>query len=84
MNDWTDVHTYASNPLVATHMIWGPNTEEDTKAFIQRTTEMQSQSQRIDFEFAVTLQTDGKVIGGVGIHAMDRQGEIGYCFHPDY
>jgi ribosomal-protein-alanine N-acetyltransferase len=34
-DDWSEVHSYASDPLVATHMIWGLNTEEDTKAFIQ-------------------------------------------------
>ena len=82
--DWQAVHTYASNPLVTQYMIWGPNTEHDTKAFIQRVIEMQGQSPRVDFEFAVTLRTNGQIIGGVGIHVSDRQGEIGYCFHPDY
>jgi ribosomal-protein-alanine N-acetyltransferase len=65
-------------------MIWGPNSEEVTKAFIQQTIEMQNKSPRIDYEFAVMNRTDGKLIGGVGIHTSDRQGEIGYCFHPDY
>lgn len=84
LEDWAEVHTYASSPLVATHMIWGPNNEADTKEFIQRTIDMQRQSPRVDFEFSVTLKSDGNLIGGVGIHAMEQQGEIGYCFHPDY
>lgn len=84
MLDWAEVHTYASSPLVATHMIWGPNKEADTKEFIQRTIDMQRQSPRVDFEYAVILKSNGKLIGGVGIHAMEQQGEIGYCFHPDY
>lgn len=82
--DWPEVHTYASDPLVATHMIWGPNSEVETKEFIHRTIEMQRQSPRVDYEFAVTLRSDGRLIGGVGIHAMNLQGEIGYCFHPEY
>ena len=34
--DWRTVHEYASGPEVSQYMDWGPNTEEDTKAFIQR------------------------------------------------
>jgi ribosomal-protein-alanine N-acetyltransferase len=45
---------------------------------------MQKQSARVDYEFAVTLKTEGKLIGGVGIHGMERQGEVGYCFNPNY
>lgn len=82
--DWQAVHAYASDPLVTQYMMWGPNTEHDTKAFIQRAIEMRGQSPRVDFELAVALRTDHRLIGGVGIHVADRQGEIGYCFHPDY
>ncbi|WP_424768437.1 GNAT family N-acetyltransferase [Paenibacillus sp. sgz302251] len=84
VDDWQSVHQYASNPSVAKYMIWGPNTEEETKAFIQHTMNMQKPTPRTGFELAVTLRTNGKLIGGVGIHASDRQGEMGYCLHPDY
>lgn len=82
--DWIDVHAYASNPTVIDHMIWGPNTEEETQAFIIHAIDMQRKTPSLDYEFAVTLGSEGKLIGGAGIHASDNQGEIGYCFHPDY
>lgn len=78
------VHTYASNALVTEHMTWGPNTLHETREFMQRTIGMQRQSPRVDFELAVTLRTDGRLIGGVGLHVLDKQGEIGYILHPDY
>ena len=34
--DWQAVHCYASDPEVARFMVWGPNTEEDTREYIQR------------------------------------------------
>lgn len=83
MADERDVHAYASDPLVATFMIWGPNTVEETNAFLERTIEEQQQNPRTDYEFAVVLKETGQLIGGVGLHvAGKQQGETGYCFNP--
>ncbi|MFD0710555.1 GNAT family N-acetyltransferase [Paenibacillus sp. GCM10027626] len=84
VNDCDSVHAYASDPLVTEHMIWGPNTLAETKEYIERMIGMQRQSPRVGFELAVTLRANGKLIGGVGIHASGLQGEVGYCFHPEY
>jgi ribosomal-protein-alanine N-acetyltransferase len=84
-DDADAVHLYASNPLVATHMIWGPNTKEETAGFIDRAIEMQQQQPRTDFEFAVVIQETDTLIGGCGIHVLEpKQAEIGYCFNPQY
>ncbi|WP_159886075.1 GNAT family N-acetyltransferase [Paenibacillus puerhi] len=84
-SDAADVHQYASNAEVAAYMIWGPNTEEETAAFIDRTIEMQRQQPRVDYELAVVLKASHQLIGGCGIHISEPgQGEIGYCFHPLY
>jgi ribosomal-protein-alanine N-acetyltransferase len=83
--DWVDVHSYASEPEVTKYMIWGPNTEKETKDFIQLTIAMQQQQPRIDFELAVVLKETNTLIGGSGIHvAGPKIGEIGYCFNPLY
>ncbi|WP_409344033.1 GNAT family N-acetyltransferase [Paenibacillus sp. MBLB4367] len=83
-DDWASVHRYASSPLVAVHMLWGPNTEQETRSFLQQTVAWQQESPRTEFELAVTLRDSGLLIGGCGLHAEDGKGEIGYCFHPDY
>lgn len=44
VEDAAAVHLYASNPVVAKYMIWGPNTEEETVEFIKRTIEMKNRS----------------------------------------
>lgn len=85
IEDAAAVHLYASNPLVAKYMIWGPNTEQETADFFDRTIEMQKQEPRCDYEVAVVHKQDGMVIGGCGIHVSDPlQAEIGYCFNPLY
>lgn len=83
--DYPAVHSYASDPLVAEHMIWGPNTEEETLDYINYTIEMQQQTPRKGFESAVVLKATGELIGGCGIHVSEpSQGEIGYCLHRGY
>ncbi|AIQ70862.1 GNAT family N-acetyltransferase [Paenibacillus graminis] len=81
--DMDAVHAYASDPLVAKYMIWGPNSKEETRSYIGLTLEWQSQIPRKDFEFAVVLKETDQLIGGCGIHISEPgQGEIGYCFNP--
>ncbi len=46
LTDVENVHVYASDPLVVKHMIWGPNSYEDTRTFINMTIEMQAQLPR--------------------------------------
>jgi RimJ/RimL family protein N-acetyltransferase len=66
-------------------MIWGPNTEGETQAYVERMSEMQRQSPRTVYERAMTLASDGTLIGGVGLHVeSDGVGEIGYCLNPKY
>lgn len=73
--DYEEVHAYASDPLVAKYMIWGPNTEAETKDYINMTMELQKQSPRRDYEFAVVLKATGQLMGGCGIHLSEpRQG----------
>lgn len=84
-DDYAAIHRYASDPIVSKFMIWGPNTEEETRAHIERTIEMRKQQPRVSYEWAVELKDSRELIGGCGIHVVDPlQGEIGYCFNPLY
>lgn len=81
--DLPEVHAYASDPLVARYMIWRPNTEAETRDYISTVIELQNESPRRGYEFAVVLRNTGQLLGGCGLHLTEhRQGEIGYCFNP--
>lgn len=85
-DDVDAVHEYATDPEVVRFMPWGPNTEDETRAFIARSVESQGQDPRRVFELAVTLAEDGKLIGGCGIRVSapsDRGADMGYCLRRD-
>ncbi|MGY4795994.1 GNAT family N-acetyltransferase [Lysinibacillus fusiformis] len=83
--DWIDVHKYASQEIVCRYQTWGPNTEEDTKEFIQDVLDEATQTPRERYVFAIIYQET--LIGAVEIMIRDftnKVGEIGYIVNPDY
>ncbi|MBB6672145.1 GNAT family N-acetyltransferase [Cohnella nanjingensis] len=85
MDDAEAVHRYASDPIVTQYTIWGPNTEEETRAYMKLMMEMREQQPRRGYEWAMTLRDGGALIGGCGLHVSEpAQGEIGYCLNPAY
>lgn len=85
-NDFSAVHEYASNIDNVKYMIWGPNDEKATKLFIDSCIQWQSKSPRLHYDFAVTLKSTGKLIGGCGIYLEGdlTQGTLGWILHKDY
>lgn len=84
MEDLHSVHQYSSRNDVAQFMLWGPNEESDTIQFLTSCIAMQEESPRTGYELAVVLKESRELIGGCGIRVEGSNGEIGYCFHPDY
>ena len=85
VEDFDAMHRGASNINVVQYMIWGPNTEDDTRRFIQHAIQTQIVKPRIEYQLAITL--DGKLIGGCdfNIHSQEHQeGEIGYLLDEPY
>jgi [ribosomal protein S5]-alanine N-acetyltransferase len=85
--DWEAVHRYGGDPEVVRYMIWGPNSEEDTKDYIQKMSLQQLDQPRWNFDLAVILNTDNQLIGACGIHVLNhqnREGCIGYCFNKHF
>jgi RimJ/RimL family protein N-acetyltransferase len=79
--DWPQAHAYASDPEVVRYMDWGPNTEEETRAFIRSAMQVAQASPRTNHDLAVTLLGTGEVIGGCRIWieaAEHREASIGY------
>jgi len=83
--DWVDVHKYASQEVVCRYQTWGPNSEEDTKEFIQDALDEATQTPRERYVFAIIHQET--LIGAVEMMIKDftnKVGEIGYIVNPDY
>jgi RimJ/RimL family protein N-acetyltransferase len=85
--DFDDVHAYATEEAVVRYMDWGPNTLEETQAFLDRSFAAQLRWPRSDVNLAIQQLTDGRVIGairlGVGGEAT-RTGDIGYSIASAY
>ncbi len=54
--DWQEVHQYASDREVVRYLTFGPNSEEDTKKFLQREISLQGEEPRQHFALAVNLK----------------------------
>ncbi len=83
-SDLDAVHAYGSDAEVARFMEWGPNSLDDTRAFLDRALASQAAWPRLDYGLAIEHLSDGKVIGSMGLYLRDaanRTVEIGYCLH---
>jgi RimJ/RimL family protein N-acetyltransferase len=82
-----EVHEYASDPQVVRFMSWGPNTEEETREFIQKSIDYQKEIPRVNYSLAVVLRDGNRLIGSCGIYEsniQNREGWIGYCLNRQF
>lgn len=67
-------------------MVWGPNTKEQSKKFLEERLKQQKETTRKNYDLAITLKS-GKLIGACGIDDLklrNKKGELGYCLNKDY
>jgi RimJ/RimL family protein N-acetyltransferase len=86
-DDFDAVHAYGSDPEVARYMEWGPNTPDDTRAFLDRAMTSLSAWPRFDFGLVIEHLAEGMPIGSIDLRLRDaanRTAEIGYCLNSDY
>lgn len=62
-DDWRVVLAYQSDPLYLRHYSWNARTELDVRGFIQMFLDQQVERPRRKFQFAITLQENGLLIG---------------------
>ncbi|GAA1937296.1 GNAT family N-acetyltransferase [Kitasatospora viridis] len=83
LDDWPAVHAWASLEQACRYQPWGPNTPEQTRAFVQAAVDARSRSPRSRYPYAVCLA--GEVVGMGELHVRSHghhQGEISYILHP--
>ena len=83
-DDFAAVHSYGSSDANTTFMLFGPNNETETRAFIERAIAATAKVPVTNFQLAAVLKATGKLIGGGNLTIDDDSGEIGWILHQDY
>jgi ribosomal-protein-alanine N-acetyltransferase len=77
------VHAWARRPEVCRYQAWGPNTFDETQAFMRDAVE--AWQRRPQERFAHVVELDGQVVGMAELHCHSGHlGEIAYVIHPDF
>jgi len=89
-DDFEAVHSYASCAENLIYMQWGPNTEEQTRAFLKRASiEATNSNNEKDYIYAAVLKSSdandtGKVIGGCDMNVQGDRAGVGWILHRDF
>ena len=67
--DFEAVHEYSSDAENVRHMVYGPNTPEQTKYYLEvKCVEEMNAEPRMHYNFALELKSEKRVIGGISLH----------------
>ncbi len=84
--DSVDVHQYAADPRVTANLCWGPNSAEQTRAFIAQARLEANREPRAAFNLGIEEIAAGQVIGGIHLRPRGESPgtfELGYCLRAD-
>jgi len=84
LDDIDAVQSYASVRENILYMGWGPNTPEDTKAFIQSAIAAAEEYPCRNYQYAVVLKDTGRLIGGCNLLVSGKKAEVGWTLHRDF
>jgi len=78
MDDFGAFHSWCSDPENTRYMSFGPNNEEQTKAWLAQS--------KPGLDFAVVIKDSNAVIGSCGIYPDGKNyiGTLGWILHKDY
>jgi ribosomal-protein-alanine N-acetyltransferase len=85
--DWSAVLAYQSDPRYLRYSHWTQRTEEDVREFVRMFLAQREEEPRTKFQLAITLASDGRLIGngGIRMRAPDaREADLGYELDPRF
>lgn len=86
--DFEAVFAIENQPDVMRYLYWQPRTADETRASLDRRVRMTSlDDEAVALRLAVIRRDTGELIGDFSLRLrsrQDRQGEIGFMFHPDH
>jgi RimJ/RimL family protein N-acetyltransferase len=86
-DDWKEVHCFFGNQDPLRYVQLESDSEECTQNLIRKAIAQRQVDPRRDFWFAVTLKSNGQIIGACSIHIdspKNRAGNIGYYLSQDF
>lgn len=84
--DWPAVLAYQSDPRYLRYYAWESRTRDQVEAFVAMFVRNQQAHPRLKFQIAVTLRSDGRLIGNCGVRLPSpdsRVADLGYELAPD-
>ena len=84
LDDLDAVQSYASVRENIRYMEWGPNTIEQTQAFLNMAMTMAEETPCQDYQYAAILRDTGRLIGGSNLAIKGNRAEIGWILHQDF
>lgn len=84
-SDEIAVHAFASDPDATRYTTWGPNTHDETRAFLDHVLAEAVGPRRDCFSLAAVERPTNRLVGSVQIEVEsheDRRGELGFVFSP--
>ncbi|MEU9290272.1 GNAT family protein [Streptomyces sp. NPDC048275] len=83
LEDWPTIHSWACLAEACRYQPWGPNTEDQTRDFVEDAAKAWSDTPQYRFPYAARLGSDVVGMGELHVrHHIQRQGEIMYIVHP--
>jgi len=77
--DWEGLHAYSADERLCLFLNWGPNSEEDSRQFVQYAVDQQKEEPRNHFELVIANKESGEIVGNCCIritHPHHREGEL--------
>ena len=82
-SDAPAVHAYAGDPENLRFMLWGPNSLEQTQAFVTAAAAAMRRRPCRDIHLAVLSKESSVLIGGCSLSIEGSGGELGYILRRD-
>ncbi|MCL2121687.1 MAG: GNAT family N-acetyltransferase [Clostridiales bacterium] len=83
-SDFAAVHSYASRADNLTYLTWGPNSEENTKAFLAFAIAQAEEAPCTNYQYAAVLKANDQLIGAINLTLSGREAETGWILHKAY
>jgi ribosomal-protein-alanine N-acetyltransferase len=88
LGDYQAVHAFATDLAVVSYVDWGPNTPQETEAFLRGAIASADVCPRRRYAFALVLHSNAeRLIGSIELRVVSfehRRGEIGYVLAREW